>query len=239
MAVEIFPRVGVGGQGLHGQPVLLQHMPVPFLQPGPVEEAPDIGLPAAHLAVAPEEAGRGLFVDWCDVEDDAEIAARPAGRRIGNLQADRLEIPVVPLAPVEIEILLAGLLEDEAGLRCRGSGIPPACCPAASNGRSCAGRRRASGPYCCRSGSGGGSAIRCNRGSPHRRRPSAARAGRRRPAGRPDRRRTTRRPRRGAQGPGSCAPRACRPGCSQARPAPPPPCRRRGSARRDRRRPSR
>src|SRR6185503_7676792 len=77
---------------------------------------PRIALPAADLAEAPEEARTGLGIDRNGVEDDAEIAARPARGRIGNLEPAIDGAGIAPFAPVEIHVLLRRLLEDEAGL---------------------------------------------------------------------------------------------------------------------------
>jgi hypothetical protein len=48
--------------------------------------------------------------------DDGEVAAGAAGLRIGNLQAHQVDAGVDPFGPVEVDVALALLLEDEAVL---------------------------------------------------------------------------------------------------------------------------
>src|SRR5262249_4929282 len=94
--------------------ILLEHRPVPRLEIGAVEEAPDVALPAADLADAPEERRHAIFIDRRGEADDAEVAARPARGRIRNLEPHIERAVVDELAPVEVDVALSVLLEEEA-----------------------------------------------------------------------------------------------------------------------------
>src|SRR4029079_12397101 len=76
--VKVLAQESVGLELLEHHAILLQHRPVPRLQPVLVEEAPGVPLPALDLAAAPVENGRALLVDRRVDADDMEIAARAA-----------------------------------------------------------------------------------------------------------------------------------------------------------------
>src|SRR5262249_21002922 len=101
MLVEILALVGVGLELLEHDAVLLQHAPVPGLKLVLVEEAPGVALPALDLAAAPVEHGSARLGDRRVDADDVEVAARPAGRWIGNLEAQPVRTGVEELRPVE------------------------------------------------------------------------------------------------------------------------------------------
>src|SRR5205085_2800134 len=107
---EVLAQESVGLELLEHHAILLQHRPVPRLQPVLVEEAPGVALPALDLAAAPVEDGRALLVDRRVDADDMEIAARAAGCRIGDLQPQPVRSGIDELGPVEIDVALAFLL---------------------------------------------------------------------------------------------------------------------------------
>src|SRR5712675_3135210 len=84
--IEIFAQESVGLKLLEHHAILFQYCPMPHLQPVLVEETPGVALPTLDLAAAPVEDRRALLVDRRVDADDVEVAAGPAGLRIGNLE---------------------------------------------------------------------------------------------------------------------------------------------------------
>src|SRR5204862_2719514 len=81
-----------------------------------VEEAPNVALPSLDLSAAPKEDPTALGVDGCHQPDDREAAAWSGALAIGNLQPQPKCAGISKLHPVEIDVALTLLLEEQTGL---------------------------------------------------------------------------------------------------------------------------
>ena len=113
MLVEVFALVGVRLHELQQHPILLQHCPVPRFQAVLVEEAPGVALPAGQRPATPVEHRGQRTAARRIAADNGEVAARAAGFRVGDFQAQPVAAVVHELGPVEVHPALAFLLEEE------------------------------------------------------------------------------------------------------------------------------
>src|SRR5436190_8077826 len=111
--VEEFAAAGVGRHVLEQLVVLLEHLPVQAFEAVLVEKAPDVALPALHLAAAPEEHLAVLGVDRRYEAGDVERAAGTEFLLVRDGQAHPLRTRLAPFDPVEIQTLLIRLLKYE------------------------------------------------------------------------------------------------------------------------------
>src|SRR5215470_12661681 len=113
--VEHLALVGVGGDVGQHLAVLLEHVPMPLLERGAIEEAPGFPGDAAHLPEPPEEHQAGVLVDRSGVANDAEGSTRPRRRRIGDIEpAIDLRAVEHHVGPIEVDVLLLDAGDMEA-----------------------------------------------------------------------------------------------------------------------------
>ena len=105
---------GVVGHALERDAVLLEHGVVTVLEAFAVEKAPQIALPAAHLAQPPKEDLRGARTDRRREADHAERAARAVAHRIRDVEFHPERAAIAELGPVEGDVLLQFARDAEA-----------------------------------------------------------------------------------------------------------------------------
>ena len=103
------------GHSLQHHAVLFQHVPVPFLQPRAIEEAPALPLEALHLPHPPEEHLAALRIHGQHVAHDPHVPAGARRRGVGDVEvAIHAAFGCFELHPVEILACLADARDAEA-----------------------------------------------------------------------------------------------------------------------------